>query len=124
MKKLCVISFLLFILTSCDPTHDLHLENQTGEEVAVIYHPALSLQSKKSDIVIVGNRKMHQLTLSNAEKVSIGTVTASYQPSAHDVDLEYLEITYSSDTIKLVGKRAILSAIQKIDNLDWRLIVK
>ncbi|WP_353480269.1 hypothetical protein [Haliscomenobacter sp.] len=122
---LCLI--ILSALTSCDPVHKLILENQTKSKIEVIYYSALDnryLGNKTLDTIEVRGLEMNKVTLSAGETIVIGTVVAMYTPSAHHIDLDYLEIRYGQDTIQLTGKNAILSAIQKVGKLNWRLIVK
>jgi hypothetical protein len=118
---------LLSTLTSCDPVHTLILENKTKNKIEVIYYPTLDnrqLGNKTSETIEIRGQKMNKLTLDSAETIAIGTVVAMYTPSANDIDLDYLEIRYGQDTIRLTGKNAILTTIQKVEKLDWRLIVK
>jgi hypothetical protein len=112
---------------SCDPTHDLKLENLTGNSIEVLY----SLNSRvdyfgknKTEIVEINGRELNKIKLDSAEILRIGNVVASYVPRTEDIYIDYLEIQSGSDTIKLTGKHAILSTIQKVKRLDWRLIIK
>lgn len=61
------------------------------------------------------------IILDSSETISIGTVVAMYTPSANDIDLDYLEMRFGQDTIRLSGKNAILTTIQKVEKLDWDL---
>jgi len=38
--------------------------------------------------------------------------------------LDYLEIRLEHDTLKLVGQNAIFSTLQKVEKLDWRVIIR
>lgn len=127
LKSYIFILTLITILTSCDPVHELTLENRTNETIEVIYQPYLDsrmLNGKQPVKEIIQGQEMNKLILDSNETIRIGTVTAMYTPSATDIDLDYLEVRYSSDTIKLTGKNAILTTIQKVEKLDWRLIIK
>jgi len=118
---------LLFSLTSCDPVHTLTLENKTNGKIEVIYYPTLDnglIRNKTTEEIEIRGQKLNKLTLDSAETISIGTVVAMYTPSANDIDLDYLEIRYGHDTIQLTGKNAILTTIQKVEKLNWRIIVK
>jgi len=118
---------ILVTLTSCDPVHTLTLENKTKNKIDVIYYPALDnrqLSGKTPEAIDLRGQEMNKITLDSAETISIGTVVAMYTPSANDIDLDYLEIRYGQDTIQLTGKSAILTTIQKVEKLNWRLIVK
>ena len=117
---------ILLTLTSCDPVHTLTLENKTKSKIEIIYYPTLErqLDNKIPEAIELRGQKMNKITLDSAETMSIGTVVAMYIPSAHHIDLDYLEIRYGQDTIRLTGKNAILTTIQKVKKLDWRLIVK
>jgi len=118
---------LFSALTSCDPVHDLILENSTNKSVEVIYLPYLDsrqLGDKKAEKIEIHGQEMNKIILDSAETINIGTVTAMYTPSPHDIDLDYLEIRCGQDTIRLTGKNAILTTIQKVEKLDWRLIIK
>jgi hypothetical protein len=80
--------------------------------------------TKVVEKITISGREMDKVTLDSSETMKIGTVVASYTPSADDIDLNYLQIRYAQDTIILSGKKAILSAIQKVERLNWRLIVR
>lgn len=129
MSKLKYITIftLLFALTGCDPVHELTLENKTNKPIEVIYNPQLDnsqIGNKEVEKIEIEGQEMSKITLDSAETIKIGTVVAMYIPSANNIDLHYLEIRYGKDTIRLTGKHAILTAIQKVEKLDWRLIVK
>ena len=114
-------------MTSCDPVHGLTLENKTKNKIEVIYYPALDekqIGGKTPEEIEIRKQKMYKVPLDSAETICIGTVVARYVPSARDIDLDYLEIRYGPDTIRLIGKNAILTTIQKVERLNWRLIVK
>ena len=115
------------MFTSCDPVHDLTLENGTNRTIEVIYQPYLEsrmLDGKQPETVNIRGEEMKMITLDSNETIRIGTVTAMYTPTASDINLNYLEVRYGTDTIKLTGKNAILTTIQKVEKLDWRLIIK
>jgi hypothetical protein len=129
VKTLTYILTLMILvsLTSCDPVHTLTLENKTKGKIEIIYYPTLNnrqLGNKTPEAIDLSGQKMNKITLAPAETISIGTVVAMYTPSANNIDLDYLEIRYGQDTIRLTGKNAILTTIQKVEKLDWRLIVK
>ncbi|AEE52300.1 hypothetical protein [Haliscomenobacter hydrossis] len=118
---------ILVILTSCDPVHTLNLENRTKGKLEIIYYPTLEnrqLGNNAPEAIELRGQKMNKITLDSAETMPIGTIVAMYMPSANDIDLDYLEIRYGQDTIRLIGKNAILTTVQKVKKLDWRLIVK
>jgi len=128
--KILTYIFTLIIsvtLTSCDPVHTLTLENKTKSKIEIIYYPNLDngqLGNKTLETIDFRGQKMNKVILDSAEIISIGTVVAMYTPSANDIDLDYLEIRYGQDTLRLTGKNAILTTIQKVEKLDWRIIVK
>lgn len=125
MKKRLIIIILLIM--SCDPVHDLLLENSTKNSIEILFYPELSenaLPKKNIETIEHKGLEMYKLILNQNKKIIIGTAIARYTPSAHSIDLDYLEVRNEKDTIVLVGKNAILSAIQKVKKLDWRLIVK
>jgi hypothetical protein len=114
-------------MASCDPVHQLTLENGTRNKIQVIYYPELNsrqLDNKKVETIRMQGREMNKVTLDSAETMTIGTVVARYTPSADDINLDYLEVLNGNDTIKLSGKNAILSVIQKVKSLDYRIIIK
>lgn len=126
MRYLVVLLFSVTLL-SCDPVHSLTLENQSGNTIEVLYRPSLdNILTDGKNIEKIGyyGQQLDKLTLNSAETLRIGEVVAMYTPTAKDVYLDYLEIRNGQDTIRLTGKRAILSTIQKIESLDWRLVVK
>jgi hypothetical protein len=103
------------------------LENKTKSKIEIIYYPNLDngqLGNKTLETIDFRGQKMNKVILDSAEIISIGTVVAMYTPSANDIDLDYLEIRYGQDTLRLTGKNAILTTIQKVEKLDWRIIVK
>ena len=125
--RFLTISTFLLVLMSCDPTHDLKLENQTGNSIEVLYSQSSSvnyLGKNKTETVKINGRELNKIKLDSAEILRIGTVVASYVPRTEDIYIDYLEIHSDMDTIKLTGKHAILSTIQKVKKLDWRLIIK
>lgn len=127
LKRPIFILTLLIVLTSCDPVHDLTLENRTNQTIEVMYQPYLDtrqLKGKESKKINIQGKKMYMVALDSSETITIGTVAAMYIPSANDIDLDFLEVRYGSDTIRLTGKNAILKTIQKVEELDWRLIIK
>lgn len=127
LRTYIFILTLFTVLTSCDPVHDLTLENKTDKIVKVIYQPYLDsrhLKGKEPEKINIQGQELNMISLDSSETITIGTVTAMYTPSASDIDLEYLEIRYGSDTLRLTGKNAILTTIQKVEKLDWRLIIK
>jgi hypothetical protein len=114
-------------LTSCDPVHDLKIENRSSKTIDVIYYPNLDIRQildKKIEKIEIQGKEMNKIMLDSAETINIGTVAARYNPSANDIDLDYLEVRYGQDTIRLIGKNAILTTIQKVEKLDWRIIIK
>jgi hypothetical protein len=118
---------VMTILTSCDPVHDLRLENKTNRKIEVIYSPTLDQQELEGHEPIkvrVNGQEMNSITLEPTETIRIGDVTARYNPKATDVKLDYLEVRFGNDTLKLIGQEAILSTIQKVEKLDWRLIIR
>jgi hypothetical protein len=94
-------------LMSCDPVHDLHLENKTDGQIFV--------QTKKGG---------KQDTLVAGASIKIGQCVARYNPIVSDIESDYLKIVDKTDTITLKGRNAIFSMLQKVDKLDWRIIIR
>ncbi len=120
-------TFVVLFFASCDPVHDLHLENRSKSIIEVIYYPSLDQYHQvEQQITQVEWREktMNKLKLYPGQLIPIGSVIASDTPHAKDIELEYLEIRQSKDTIRLIGKHAIFMGIQKVKKLDWRLIVR
>ncbi len=118
---------VLLLMTSCDPVHDLRLENRTNKRIEVIFSPTLDNQDlgdKEITKINFGGRELSSVTLDSAEIIRIGTVTARYNPRPNDIDLDYLEIRMQADTLRLFGKTAIFTTIQKVEKMDWRLIIR
>jgi hypothetical protein len=114
-------------MTSCDPVHDLKLENRTNKSIEVIFSPTLDNQDlgdKEIKKISFSGRELNSVTLDSAETIRIGNVTARYNPRPNDIDLEYFEIRMEVDTLRLIGKTAIFTTIQKVEKLDWRLIIR
>ncbi|SDM17744.1 hypothetical protein SAMN05421823_11118 [Catalinimonas alkaloidigena] len=118
----------LLLLTGCDPSHDLRLENRTNEQIEVIYAPHTNdieeLPNRKISRINVNGRATYRLVLKSSEMIKIGFVSARYIPKPSDVHLDYLELRLTNDTLMFSGKNAIFSAIQEVENLDWRLIIR
>jgi len=118
---------VLLLMTSCDPVHDLRLENRTNKRIEVIFSPTLDNQylgDKEITKINFSGRELNSVTLDSAETIRIGNVTARYNPRPNDIDLDYLEIRMQADTLRLIGKTAIFTTIQKVEKLDWRLIIR
>lgn len=126
IKNIFLILLVISGLSSCDPVHDIKLENQTGKPVVVIYRPLIEIAPTGSKIESfdVNGVKYAKVVLDSGEVMRIGNVVARYSPRAEDVELDFLEVYIDNDTMKLIGKKSIFSAIQKVDKLDWRLIIK
>lgn len=126
------MKYLLIILSSialvgCDPVHDIKLENQSGNTIEVLYTPSLEniqINEKQIEKGEYQGRSLDKITLDSTETIRIGTVVARYIPAERDINLEYLEVRNRQDTIRLIGKKAILSTIQKVEKLDWRILIK
>lgn len=129
MKPIALIAAMTAILafSSCDPVHDLKLENRSDSPVEVIFYPSLgNYPTIDQQVTPIEWREltMNKLTLHPNELIPIGTVVAMYAPQVNDIQLEYLEVRQDEDTIRLIGKSAIFMSIQKVKKLDWRMIVK
>lgn len=124
----CFLTVVLSaILISCDPVHDLRLENKTDNKIDVIYSPALDLQELNGHEptgIEVNGQKMNLVTLAPSETIRIGHVVASYNPKPYHIHVEYLEVRLGTDTLRLIGRNSIFSTIQKVESLDWRLIIR
>lgn len=117
----------LTILSGCDPVHDLKLENRTDKKIDVIYSPALDqqeLEGQQATEIEVHGHTMNLVTLEPTKAIRIGQVSARYNPEPGDIRLDYLEIRFGQDTLRLVGQNAIFSTLQKVDRLDWRMIIR
>jgi len=117
----------LIILTSCDPVHDLKLENKSNKKIDVIYSPTLDgqeLEGQQATEIKVDGRTLNMVTLDPTKTIRIGHVSARYNPRPSDIHLDYLEIRLEHDTLKLVGQNAIFSTLQKVEKLDWRVIIR
>ena len=125
-KALISFLFLSLFMTSCDPVHTLHLDNETGKAITVIYKPLIDIApiGSKIETITINKIQFAQVVLDSDQQMEIGKVTARYTPNETDISLDYLETISGNDTIKLVGKKAIFNFIQKVEKLDWRLIIK
>ncbi len=128
--KICTLLTVLIVLTalaSCDPSHDLKIDNQTGKPIEVLYSQSSKVSyfgANKIEFLKFSGRDLNKIILDSTETLRIGVVNARYAPIAEDLNIDFLEIRNNTDTIRLVGKHAILSTIQKVKKLDWRLIIK
>lgn len=126
-RRQVVTLTVLLLMTSCDPVHDLRLENRTNKRIEVIFSPTLDNQDlgdKEVTKINFSRRELNSVMLDSAETIRIGNVTARYNPRPNDIALDYLEIRMQADTLRLIGKKAIFTTIQKVEKLDWRLIVR
>ena len=117
----------LSLLASCDPVHSLKLENKTNDKIEVVFYPNLDNQDlgdKQTTKINFNGRELNTVTLDSAETIRLGTVTARYNPRPNDVDLDYLEVRMQRDTLRLTGKTAIFTTLQKVEKLDWRLVIR
>jgi len=122
---LVFISSICFI--SCDPIHDLKIQNGTGSDIEIIYYPQFAsnyIPEKHPNEIENLGLKMYSVNLAPDQLMPFGTVVARYNPRPDDIEIEYLEIRMSKDTMIFKGKGAIFSALQKIDKLDWRIVAK
>jgi hypothetical protein len=121
-----LIALTIFGLTSCDPVHQLKLDNETSKSVTVIFKPLIDIAPTGSKIESfeMNGFTYAKTVLDSGQVMQIGNVVARYNPRPDDVELDFLEIHIGNDTMKLIGKKSIFSAIQKVDKLDWRLIIK
>ena len=94
-------------LIGCDPVHVLHLENKTDKEIFV-----QTVRGGKQD------------TLAPGESIRIGESVARYDPEVSDIEIEYLRVITKTDTITLIGNTAIFSMLQKVEKLNWRIIIR
>ena len=118
---------LLFSLTSCDPVFDLKLENQTNKKIEVTYYPkldTLELEGHKQETKEEGGREMYKVILNPNQTMSIGRVYNHNTPNLADVYPDYLEVKFGNDIITLNGKNAIYTTLQKVEKLDWRIVIK
>jgi len=126
-KKTLLLFIAIFTLLSCDPVHRLTLENRSNMTINVIYSPELDdsfMKDKKAIELDIYGQKMYQVSIDSTESIEIGSVVARYTPRASDVWLDYLEIRRGQDTLRLTGRGEILSTIQEVGKLDWRLIIE
>jgi hypothetical protein len=117
----------LVIMTGCDPVHSLKLENKTNNRIEVVFFPTLDNQdlgNKEATKVNLNGREFNSVILNSAETIRIGMVTARDNPTPNDIGLDYLEVRMQADTLKLIGKTAIFTTLQKVEKLDWRLIIR
>jgi hypothetical protein len=126
-RKTILILLIILGLTSCDPVHQLKLYNETSNPIVVIYRPLIDIAPTGSKIESfdVTGVTYAKVVLDSGQYMRIGNVVARYTPISDDVELDFLEVCIdNNDTLKLIGKKSIFSAIQKVDKLDWRLIIK
>jgi hypothetical protein len=121
-----LIALTSLALTGCDPVHQIKLDNETGKPVIIIYRPLIEISPARSKVESfdIDGITYARTVLSSGEFMRIGNVVARYTPRPDDIELDFLEVCIDKDTMKLIGKKSILSAIQKVDKLDWRLLLK
>ena len=125
-KNRILIALVISCLTSCDPVHSLKLDNQTSKPVVVIYSPLIDIASQGSNVeeFDIEGVTYAKTVLESGQYMRIGTVIASYTPRPYDIKLDFLEVYIDEDTMRLIGRKSIFCAIQKVGKLDWRLIIK
>jgi hypothetical protein len=125
-RNILLTTLTIVGLTSCDPVHQLRLYNETNKPIVVIYRPLVDIAPTGSKIESfdVNGVTYAKVVLDSGQVMRIGNVVARYTPRPDDVELDFLEVCIDNDTMKLIGKKSIFSAIQKVDKLDWRLIIK
>ena len=125
-RNILLTSLIILGLTSCDPVHQLRLNNETSKPIVVIYRPLIDISpiGSKIESFDVNGVAYAKVVLDSGQVMQIGNVVARYNPRPDDVKLDFLEIHIGNDTVKLIGKKSIFSEIQKVDKLDWRLIIK
>ena len=126
IKNIFLIILTILGLASCDPVHDLKLDNQTSKPIVVIYRPLIDIApiGSKIESIDIKGVSYSKIVLNSGQNMRIGNVVARYTPQPEDVELDFLEVCIDNDTMKLIGKKSIFSAIQKVGKLDWRLIIK
>ena len=78
----------------------------------------------KIETITINKIEYAQTILDSGKQMKIGEVVARYTPNVTDIELDYLETISGKDTIKLVGKKFIFNFLQKVEKLDWRVIIK
>lgn len=129
MKLLNLLTVLTVLTTmsSCDPVHNLRIENRAEKTIEILYSPNLNEFKNatiKADSIVFNGRHLKRLFLADSETLVIGTIYMRSTPLAKNIDIDYLEIRNGPDTLRLIGKHAILATLQKVKKLDWRLIIK
>lgn len=107
--------------------YDLKIQNGTATSIEIIYFPQFEsdyIPEMNPKEIESHGLKMYNVDLPPGQLMPIGTVVARYNPQPDDIEIEYLEIRMSKDTMRLHGKGAIFSALQKVDKLDWRIIAR
>ncbi|GIV28782.1 MAG: hypothetical protein KatS3mg027_2596 [Bacteroidia bacterium] len=125
-KSKLLILLIIFGITSCDPAHQIKIENKTSQPITVIFKPLMDSAPTDSNFASFETNDVlfGKTVLKSGQVLEIGTVAARYNPQPDDIDFDYLEIHIDKDTMKLIGKLSIFSVIQEVDKLDWRLVIK
>ncbi len=125
MRKTLLVLLTVLGFVSCDPTHQIRLENQTSNPIVVICSPQIdtNTEESKTELFDANGTTYEKIVLDSGQTIPIGDVVG-YTPTIHDIRLDFLEIHIESDTMRLIGKKSILSSVQKVGRLDWRLIIK
>jgi hypothetical protein len=111
--------------SGCDRTHDITIQNDTeASAVEVLFSSDYSDTQLPAETVSWKGRRLQKFRLAPGEKATIGTVQGKYAPGPADVNLEYLEIHYNSDTMILNGKHAIFNLFQKEGSRSWKYLVQ
>ena len=117
---------LLFLMASCDPVHDIRLENGSSQNIEIILYPELDyVEMEKFEIETFefNGVRAQKLSLKPGQLIPIGTVHASYEPDLDDLKLRQLQVIRAMDTLKFSGRDHLLESLRKIRRLDWRLVI-
>lgn len=126
MKPFIFIPIALLLLgSSCDRTQYITIENDTESHAIEILFSSDYTDSKlAAETVSWQGKRLKKLQLAPGEKAAVGTVQGKYVPGPADVDLEYLELRYNSDTMILNGKHAVFNLFQKEGSRSWNYLVQ
>src|SRR5205085_2805659 len=113
MKFFLRFLFLTFVFTSCLKIKSVYIKNSTKADIEIIYDDRV-YRSNLDSI-----RTLAKKTLKKDSTFFIGSDT-----STSNIFPDYIQINSSSDTIILIGKRAIKSMINETNNDEFFITIR
>ena len=91
IRNILLVTITILGFASCDPVHNLKLDNQTNKPIIVIYGPLfdIALKENKIESFDINGVKYAKTVLDSGQVMRIGHVVARYTPRPDDVDFDF-----------------------------------